>query len=326
MSKTSILKDNVFKTTRDDESIWMYHPKKGYFVKAETYVREHLARDASKYSNARYNDLLGLIKGRTYANREEFGDKDGFINLRNGILNIKKKELLSHSPSYKFISRLEIDYNPDVECQLFNEMIDIVPEINKLQPWFAYHLLPEHGQQKVAMFLPGKADSGRTTILNILQAFVGIEYTSHFQLRELSDPITIAGLYGMKANIHADLSYTQIKDVSGFKTITGGDFVTGRMVYAKPIHYKPHVKLTFASNKLPDLYIDVLNDEAWWNRVAVIEFPNSIQMCNRKIGISDEIIEKELSGVLNWALDAYGSSIDKSNNQVTWLSAQGGYP
>ena len=326
MSKISILKDNIFKTMRDDESIWMYHPKKGYFVRAETYIREYLSKDASKYSNARYNDLLGLIKGRTYTEREEFGDKEGVLNVKNGVLDIKKKELLPHSSSYKFINRLEIDYNTNAECYLFDKMRDIVPEINKLQSWFAYHLLPGHGQQKVAMFLPGKADSGRTTILNILESFIGKDSTSHFQLRDLNDSITIAGLYGMKANIHADLSYTQIKDVSGFKTITGGDTVSGRMIYSKPIHYKPYAKLTFAANKLPDLYIDVLNDEAWWNRVAVIEFPNSIQMSKRKIGLSDEIIKKELSGVLNWALDAYGSTISKSNNQLSWLSAQNGYP
>lgn len=318
-----ILKNYSIKTMRDDESIWMYQPEKGYYVRGESYIKSICANSSGLNKPSAFNALLMNIQGRTYCNRDEFLNHEGFLNLKNGVLDIKNRKLLPHDPDFKFLNRLEINYDPKAKCPTFDQyMKDVLGSTERalIQKWFAYHF--QEGQpQKKALFLLGYPDTGKSTLLNILEALLGKNNICHFQLSEFDDTSShsIPSLFGKTANIYADMGTKMIQDVGKFKVLTGNDSITTRQHYKEPFSFTNNAKLTFSCNKLPRLADSILEDDAFWNRVIVIVFENPIPSDKQIPNLSNKIINNEMSGILNWALEAYMEPISKGESKLLWL-------
>jgi putative DNA primase/helicase len=310
-----ILSEHTFVTMSDDQSLWCYDASRGYYVPGEAKLKEICAssRIISKVSS--FNNIRLTIEGLTQIDKTKFGNQKGFLNLINGVLNLKTKKLEKHSPEHKFLNRFEIKYSPKAKCPMFNKLLDTMGIDKKLVSiWFAYHFVPRNPQKK-ALFIDGVHDSGKSTLCDVLGKFVGTYNTTYFQLRDYSNNNThaIVELSGKLANIHADLSYDMIKDISAFKAITGNDGLTSRMCFKENISFCPDVKLTFASNKLPQLSEIIWNHEPFWERVIVVSLLNSIPKTKRIGGFSEKIIKKELSGILNFALKGYNKALPEQS-------------
>jgi len=313
-----------YKTMSDNQNLYYYNDD-GYFVRGESKLLKYCGE-----INATTHDLKEIthfIKAATQTNRSCFGLKEGFLNLRNGVLDIRKMVLLPHDPKYCFLNRLEIQYAVEATCPMWDMVLERVPDVKLLQKWFAYHLLSGQMHKK-SMFMVGKTDSGRSLILNVLESFVGRENVTNFQFRQFahSESHAVIGLYGKLSNIHPDLSYSQINDASDFKAIVGGDTVTSREHYKEPISFKVDAKLTFATNKLPWLGENLIDDEAFWNRIILMKFPNSISKEEQIPNLGTQISVREMSGVLNWAIKAYDTVIiegfpitDFMTTRMQWL-------
>jgi putative DNA primase/helicase len=113
-------------------------------------------------------------------------------------------------------------------------------------------------------------------------------------------------LYGKLANISSDLPGRALQDTGMFKAITGGDAIQAQRKYGQPFSFVSFARLVFPANEFPRG-----NDptQAFTERWSVIPFPNSFRGTVEEIG-QDTLLArltdpKELSGVLNRALDAY---------------------
>ena len=292
-------------TIRENKSMWIYHPEKGFFkANADTYLGELCVRNLQ--GQTFYQDLLFNIKNMTWIDIEKFESDPNFINFRNGVYDIIEDKILNFDPKYKFKYNLDIDYDIYASCPIFESMVKNMTknqeDYDLIQRWFGYQLFKSSSRlEKKSLFIAGPPDVGKSTLLWVLQQINGEgNYTTN-SLRDISSDIKyfIADLYGKSANICADISMIGPKDISSFKQLTGGDLVTARKVRGNPFKFMNHAKLTFACNRFPLIEEPILSDKAFWNRIMTIISQKGYDKEDKSIRYK---LKNELAGILNWTI------------------------
>jgi putative DNA primase/helicase len=124
------------------------------------------------------------------------------------------------------------------------------------------------------------------------------------------DGFMLKRLAGKHANIVADQdAQTKVPD-GVFKQLVGGrDWMTADVKYKEAINFKNTARLIFAVNKLP---YSQAKDAGYYTRIVTLVFnnkfvvnpdPDDKRQIKANPEMIDEIIEKELDGILIWALE-----------------------
>ena len=254
---------------------------------------------------------LGFIHG---------AKNEGFMNLKNGVLNLKTKELLEHSPDYGFIYKLPYDYDAEATCPtwelLLNNLTMGRPElIDLIEEAIAYTVgnVPYTKFQHYFL-LTGKGSNGKSTFINIFKMLLGSENTASIKLANLlTKEYYIAELEGKLANMVADEDPEAFEkkgaDSSLLKALTGGDSVSARVIYEAPMQFVNRAKFFYAFNDIPKIGIKSHGD---LRRPIIIPFDVNLDV-NKEARISDvyKKIEPELSGILNRIVLAHDRLMSK---------------
>lgn len=309
----SIMNNYVFKTipSKKDDEIWVYDegiykPIGRSLIKAK--VEQRLGKLCKTYN---VNEIINKVARKTYIQREKFQCKDiDLVCVNNGVLNIKTKKLLSHSPDYNFVHKLPVDYIPNAFCYKIFEFISEVfdeDDMLAIQEWIGYQLHKEYFIKKAAIFR-GIPNTGKTTFMNLMVAFVGKENVSSVSLQMLAQgKWHLTELFNKYSNICDDLSEKDVVDSGTFKQVTGRSPLQAEYKFGDQFNFVNHAKLSFACNKIPVIKTDV-DDEAYWDRWLIFDFENVFDKHSRGSKKMDtHIVDKitspdELSGLLNWAL------------------------
>lgn len=112
----------------------------------------------------------------------------------------------------------------------------------------------------------------------------------------------VAALAGARLNVVGELPDDAPIPAAMFKTVTGGDLITGRHPTHRPITFKNEAAHLFMSNHLINTRD---HSEAFFSRWLIVEFPNSRLCSGLPIDpkLADRIIANELPGIAQWALD-----------------------
>jgi putative DNA primase/helicase len=293
-----------FKTIRDTQEIYYYNDGI-YHSDGETII----ASLAEEYmddltTTHKKNEVIGYIKDSNYIDREKFNINPDFINLKNGIYNIKTKEFIGHNPSFLFINEIPVDYDKEAKCPKILKFLSevIYPEdITTLQEFFGYCLYRKHHIHKSCMFI-GEGKNGKSTTINLLGALLGNKNICSRELYQLiNDKFAVADLYGKLANLAADITATALKQTGLFKALTGEDLVTAEKKFKGGFSFRNYAKFIFSANKLPR---SPDKSYAFYRRWILISFPNTFvgKQCNSNL-INEITTPDELSGLLNWALE-----------------------
>jgi putative DNA primase/helicase len=98
-----------------------------------------------------------------------------------------------------------------------------------------------------------------------------------------------------------------------FKSVIGGDLITGRHPTHRPITFKNEAAHVFMSNHLINSRDQ---SEAFFARWVIVEFPNSRLRSGLPIDpmIASRIIESETPGIAHWALQGAARMLVKNGN------------
>ena len=293
-----------FKTVRDTKEIYyfndgIYHPD-GETIIAN--IAEDFMDDLTSTHNK--NEVVGYIKDSNYIERELFNIDPDYINLKNGIYNIKTKEFIGHNPSFLFINEIPVNYDPEAKCPKILKFLSevIYPEdVVTLQEFFGYCLYRRHHIHKSCMFI-GEGKNGKSTTINLLSAMLGKENVCSRELFQLiNDKFAVADVYGKLANLAADITATALKQTGLFKALTGEDLVSAEKKFKGAFSFRNYAKFIFSANKLPR---SPDKSYAFYRRWILISFPNTFvgSQCNSNL-IDELTTSEELSGLLNWAVE-----------------------
>jgi putative DNA primase/helicase len=175
-------------------------------------------------------------------------------------------------------------------------LAEVLPD-PEVQDWVraytGYTLMPDCRFQKATFWL-GSGANGKSTLAEIISAL-------HAKITALTidklDGFNLVSLVGASL-AYVDETPSRIDEQALKKLISGGLIQVDRK-FREPINLRPAAKWIICGNHLPSL-----SDQShgFWRRMPVVKFDKQFTENEQDPLLARRIIEKELSGVLLWAL------------------------
>lgn len=109
-------------------------------------------------------------------------------------------------------------------------------------------------------------------------------------------------MLGKKLNVAGEIKGSALRDISNFKSITGGDRMCGEFKGKAPFYFTPTCKLLFAGNTLPETK-DTDMTRAFVNRLCVVIFDVSIPKDKQDKNLLNKLLS-ERNEIFSIAMDA----------------------
>mgnify|MGYP001195937359 CR=1 FL=1 len=220
---------------------------------------------------------------------------NGYVHVTHGgaVLRCAEKALgLQHV--------LRCAYRPaDGKGQRFESFLrQVLPDQavrERVQEYIGYTLTGDARYQRAQLWL-GTGANGKGALANIVQALHG--NTAAVNLEAL-EGFKLSVLVGANL-IYADEVPRQKINEQLLKSLIAGERVQIDRKYKEPLSIHVRGKWLVCGNHLPPV---TDHSAGFWRRWDIVPFNVTIPEHARDPELADYIIAKELSGVLNWALD-----------------------
>ena len=158
----------------------------------------------------------------------------------------------------------------------------------------------------------GKAgNTGKTKYLLIMGMVIGLENVCTESIQDFSSAFGTGSLYGTKCVLIDDQKGDTIENGSDFKTITGSGPLQVRIKFKTPFTILYKGGITITCNNMP--YIKDDKGSHMFERFLIIPCDNVIPEEKRDPELLVKL-EKELEGIVLWALDGLKRLIDNKFN------------
>lgn len=309
-----------------DGRLYLYHYSKGIYeelteVELGKVIRNlmHEGRWSSWNSKSEAEVVKALLRESDTV--DEMNTMRNFINLKNGMLSLDSFELFPHHPSYLSTVQLPIDYDPEAVAptfmQFLNEITKDDEELIRVHQEILGYLLSAETKAEKAFFFYGSGGNGKSVLVSIITRLVGEKNVSSIPLAEFGKQFGLEGLINKTVNIAAEneMGGNALK-TENFKAIVSGDTITVNIKYYPSISYKPHCKLVFVVNALPDS-MDVTH--GFFRKLVIVPFPQKFKSNEQDKELTDKLIA-ELPGILNWAIVGL-KRLRENNYQISHCKA-----
>lgn len=247
--------------------------------------------------------FMKMIKAECYLNKGDFRPADGLVNLKNGVLDVKNKKLLPHSPDYNFTYVLNHKFDADAECPLwenfllevFNNNIELIDLSQRL---FGYLLIGGRPFLHKAFVLLGEGRNGKSTYLDIMRAVIGTESYSTVSMSKLDKEFSVVAIDGKLANIVEEAPNDEI-NAEAFKNLVGGGEIQASHKGLDEYKFRCNARFVFSCNEMPIFKDKSVGLE---DRLVFIPFRRFFRLDERDTLLIDKLL-LELPGVLNWAIE-----------------------
>tara|TARA_Y100000034_G_scaffold129233_1_gene185324 strand:+ start:5560 stop:8082 length:2523 start_codon:yes stop_codon:yes gene_type:complete len=322
-----IINNNHIYTTRDDEKSEMWIYQNGiYRPNGKTFIKE-MCREIldAGYTTTLCNSVIAKVEVDTFIEQEDLfiNENVDLVPVQNGILNLRRRELMEFSPKYRFFNKLPSTYNKSKDCPMiknfFRSILRSEEDYIVMQELFGYLLYRDYKIEKAFMML-GNGRNGKGKTIELMKRFLGSDNTSNIPLQTIeTNDFAMSELFNKMANLSADISKTALKETGKFKSLTGHDLISAPRKFLKNVNFVNYAKMIFCANDLPMTYD---TSDGFFDRWVMIDFiykflsQKEIDILNTQEKVNPERIkqadtemidkistQEELDGLLNWALD-----------------------
>lgn len=300
----------------------MLNPESGSFTEGtRTWLKkstmEQWGSDFMSYCGKEVIEQAQIRTSKSSAEIEDLiNSKFEWINLKNGALNVVTGEFINRTKdnwrdfkNYYFFHNLPVQYDREAACPAFDEFLNTVIELpmDREIVWeMIGYCLYRNYRFKNVFFLLGDPDTGKTTLLNIIEALLGPENISAVSWKRLSkDRFELVKLRHKLANLAGETGDNELSDLATIKDASGNGLMSFRIMHSQ-VDPKAHLysKLVQAGNSLPTY--PGKRDLGYEERLIVIWFTHVFV---KGKDMNTDLLKKlttpqELSGILNKALEA----------------------
>lgn len=300
-------------TLQDSRTVYSFNGK--YYERVSESLLANFAQkmyvpDCEKEQERR--EFISAVKTTNLVDQDYFNleNNKGLINLANGVMNIKTREIFPHDSSIRFTHCLPYAYNGEKDCPTWDLLLDNITcgraHLQRaLEEYVGYTLAGHHYTINKALFLVGYGNNGKSTFLNCIKQLIGQENISSTSLLSImKDKFAAAGLENKLANFSEEEPATCFEGESSiFKTVTGDGTISVQRKYEQSYDYLNIAKLYITQNELP--YLKDTSD-GMLRRFLCIPFDLDLKRePNKKIKDVYVKISNELPGILNRCIEAY---------------------
>jgi len=243
-----------------------------------------------------------------------------WINLHNGMFDVKGWKLLPHDPKYLSINQIQYSFFPEVDMRpktqqneiksniddFLNDVIPDQSDRNMLFEYIGYCMTRDTSQQKF-LTITGPGGTGKSTIVRLIEKLIGKDNICSVALQDLNKRFYPTQLQGKLLNSCADISKMAMEQTDIIKKITGEDSLMGEYKGAAIFVFKSYAKLLFSANEIPVSLDDKSN--AFYRRFLIIR----IEKRGKFIDNLEEKLEEEILLLMQYALQALKNVYDRGN-------------
>ncbi|HHW90647.1 MAG TPA: hypothetical protein GX745_07095 [Clostridiales bacterium] len=288
----------------------IYTYRNGYYQNRERTIEREMRSMYEACSIRQQNEVKRYIQDVTTLDPEDIVIQREVVNVVNGRVDLLTGELLPHTPDIIEFSQLPVYYDPlapthDLLEQTLMNVFQQDQELFNLFEEMVGYLLAKHALYHKAFVLFGSGRNGKSTILDVLKAFLGEENYSSVELASLNDRFKTAELEHKLANIGDDIGDKPIKDTAVLKKLISGDSITVERKNQNPFTLNNYAKLIFATNNIPKVW-----DTSFGMAERLIMIPFNAKFTRNNPNYDPRIKEKlttpeALTHLLNMALRGY---------------------
>jgi putative DNA primase/helicase len=273
-------------------------------------LRDDVRRSESSAGIAGVLDIASALE--PFARTIDDLDADPYLlNVANGTLDLRTLVLRPHDPANRLTKVTKAAYNPDAPGTAWTQFLGVVlPDDDVrgyLQRLIGLSLLGKVVEH-IFTIATGTGANGKGTSYNAILYALG-DYghvaESDLFMSAKSNPNGASpaqmGLLGKRLVVVSETERDHKLAVALMKNLTGGDPITARPLYGKPVTFNPSHTSLMVTNYLPKVAGD---DPAAWRRLRVIPFDVVIPEDQRD-GRLGEQLELECDAILAWAVEGY---------------------
>ncbi len=232
------------------------------------------------------------------------------ITVQNGTIDLRNGELRRSSTEDLITKQVPVLFDPAATCPRWIKFLErVIPDSDLrlyLQKATGYSLTGLTSEQ-VLFFLYGPGANGKSKFIGVLEALL-----SDYWAKMRADLLMLSRngpnrgatpelvyLKGKRIVTVSEIQNGHRLDEALIKDLTGGDAITARDLFAKPITFLPNFKIWMYGNHKPNIGN---TDEGIWRRPKLIPFLEVIPLAEREGDLLDKLLA-ELPGIFNWALE-----------------------
>lgn len=203
-----------------------------------------------------------------------------------------------HSPDYFNTYVLPYNYGEWGPADRFYQFLDEAtggdPDLKALlQEVAGYILMPGLSMDKAFVFY-GLEGTGKSVMIEVLEAMVGYDNVSHVPLERFGDKFALAGTEGKLLNTATEIGKTSRSIDGVFKSFVSGEMMPKEKKYKDVQSFRPTAKLVFGSNIMPNFnHLSGLS-----RRLVFIPFNNTPKVIDPYL---IDKLKEEIGGVFDWA-------------------------
>lgn len=249
--------------------------------------------------------------GNIPASPNDFDSYTDYLNVQNGIINLRNGELIPHDSSFMMSRICYSEYDtsnkkPKMWLKFLDEVTNGDKELQTYIQKCVGYSLSGSTREQCAYFLYGIGNNGKSTFLDTIADMLG-GYAANTQ------PETIMmkrwgneGANPEIARLKSARFVTSEEPTEGvrlneglLKQLTGGSKVTCRFLYGDEFEYTPEFKIWIATNHKPVIRG---TDIGIWRRIKLIPFEVNIP-ASKVDKLLKYRLRKEFPQILHWAVE-----------------------
>ena len=311
--------------TFDAGEFWRYHPKGIWELVPSAKIRATVAGFAGSPIGAKNTPLNvsdGTAKGTESVLRDRLMCDDKRVTFdgapvgaafRNGFVRVSdgKVTVRANGAENRCRHFYDFEFDPRAETRKLQEFLDELfadcsederaARIALLQEFSGACLMGDSIRYQKCLILYGEGGNGKSSLLALLRSMFPKESLCSVPPHRWAERFGLASLEGKRANFVSETPSAEILDGGAFKAVVTGDEVTGERKHKDPFEFKPIAGHIFSMN-WPLSSTD--QSTGFWRRPIVLALSRRFDLDpSRRLGAEREVIEKEMPGVVAWAIE-----------------------
>ncbi len=312
-----------------DELIKLYHIityngqlyiyEDGYYQADERIIENKMIDMYPGIKQRQRAEVLAYIRIRTHVPAGDLRIDPWVVNMKSGRFDLRTMTLSEHTPDAIEFDRIPVNYDPEAYCSALDGMLDKVfchdPDVRALFEEMVGYTLMRHANYQKAFMFYGTGSNGKSTILDLIKAFLGKHNYVSIDIRELTKKqFSAAELENKLANIGDDINDGAIESTGVLKKLFAGNSMQVERKGERPFQLEPYATHIYSCNDIPRSTSD--KTHGFYRRWAFIPLKAKFSSSDADYDplIKDKIVTPEaLSYLFNLALSGVKRLIERND-------------
>jgi len=269
-----------FKIIEVNGTLYVYED--GYYQADDRIIENKMIELYPGILQRQRTEVLAYLRIKCHKSASELTVNPYVLNLKNTRLDIRSGACIEFSPDAIEFDRIPVTYDPAAYCADLDKMLNRVfcgdrEVINLFEEMLGAVLLKHNRYQKAFLFY-GSGSNGKSTILDLIKAFLGARNYSAIALEKVTDRFNTAELENKLANIGDDVDNVTLKDTGTLKKLFSGNAIMVERKGERPYTIEPYATHIYSCNTIPRSFD---KSEGFYRRWLLIPF-------NARFSVEDE--------------------------------------